>query len=1046
MTLRASSSWWVLATTAALGLATPGCADDAADDDTTSTTGGGPTTTSSSGEPAGGFVSDNPNATSDEGDDAGGDGEGSVTAGTGGDEGSGSGGGSAGEDPGAPDDGGEEDPERTIAEADIVQVHDGKLYALSRYSGLSIIDTSNDQLRLLGRKALGGVPFEMYLVDGVVYAMFSEWGKYIEHDDGSWEWVNTSHLEALDVSDASAITSIGSFELPGWLSDSRMVGDVIYTVTFEDGYCYDCGNGAQTSITSLSVGQADEIGVVDRLTIEEPQDSYSWNRSVSVVADRMYVAGTEWWDGTGETSTIRVIDISDAGGQLREGTTVEVDGQIQSRWQIDEHEGVLRVISQPWDSSVNPTIQTFTVTSADVITPLGEGELHLPMPESLRAARFDGDRAYAITAVQTDPLYTIDLSDPANPRQMGELQLPGWIYHIEPRGDRLLTLGFDQADSQGSLHVSLYDVSDMTNPTELRRIPFGGDWGNLAEDQNRIHKAFKILPDLGLIAIPYSAWDYDDYGCGGYQSGIQLVDWANDDLVKRGVAPIRGQARRAFVEGDRLFALSDEQVRTFDFSDRDEPAKVGELQLSTHVSKVLLGDEHVVRLAADWWTAEPRIEIVPANQPDAPDAVGSLDLGGMLSDVEQDESCYGWSYWDTRMFANGSDVYIVWPSWSGDTARVAVIDASDPTAPRVASHIDVPVDHYSYYGWYWWGGGHLVADGQPVVQVGSSLVFLEIDQPVDEYGYPVYEMDPAATHAAYLRVVDLADVDQPRVASTVELPTGAGHTKLVTRGSQVMLSHWEPLPDDASRARFYLDRVDVSDAGAATALPKVNVPGSLVSFDAESNHLLTVDYDREVVEGVTWEQCYEQFGWGAWFEYTEQDDPFGWNDDVGTCSYLHRTLALTAIDDATSTATLLDQRPLPDNQYFGQLFVGDDRVFATSQGYDGTYDEDGNYTPPESLVWAIGGLRDGDLAVRTKALEEVWWAYPVAAEGKRLVAMAYDYSYGATSLLSIDTTELDALRVDKHGDLPWYVESVTIDGDRALCAMGPYGLSIVDLE
>ena len=45
-------------------------------------------------------------------------------------------------------------------------------------------------------------------------------------------------------------------------------------------------------------------------------------------------------------------------------------------------------------------------------------------------------------------------------------------------------------------------------------------------------------------------------------------------------------------------------------------------------------------------------------------------------------------------------------------------------AAAVLDDIDVPVDHYSYYGWYWWGGGHLVSDGQPVVQVGSSLVRL----------------------------------------------------------------------------------------------------------------------------------------------------------------------------------------------------------------------------------------------------------------------------------------------------------------------------------
>jgi hypothetical protein len=1032
--MRASSCWVVLAAVTAIGLTASGCddSDTAAEDPS-----GSPVPP---GEGPEGFISDNPNqnATDDEGGANGPVGSGTGAGDGDGDGEAGSGGGSGEPPPEEP----EEDPERAIAEADIVQLHDGKLYALSRYSGLSIIDTAGPELRMLGKKALPGVPFEMYLVDGIAYTMFSEWGSYVEHDDGSWEWVNTSHLEAIDVSDPSAIATVGSFELPGFIADSRMVGDVIYAVTFEDGYCWDCGSDPVTTVTSLAVGSAEDIRQLDRLTIEEPDAyAYGWNRSITVTEDRMYIAGVEWSETDGDHSTIRVVDISDADGALRLGTTVEVEGQILSRWQMDEYEGVLRVVSQPWNSSINPSIQTFAIASADDISPLGYAELELPMPESLRATRFDGDRGFAITAVQTDPLYTIDLSDPANPRQMGELQLPGFIWHIEPRGDRLVTLGFDEGNPEGALHVSLYDVADLTAPTEIRRINFGGDWAGLSEDQNRVHKLFKVLEDLELILVPFTAWDWDDYGCGGYESGVQLIDWKDDDLAKRGVAPIRGEARRAFVEGDRLFALSDEQVRTFDFADRDEPAKNGELQLSTHVSRILLGDEHVVRLSADWWTSEPRLEITSKDDIESAEPLGHVDLGAMLADVENDQSCYSWGYWDVRMFANGDDVYLVWPSWNQSTARVAVIDASDPTKPRIASHMDVPVDVYSYGGWYPWGGGQLVSDGQPVVQLGSRLAFLEVERQVDEWGYPVWEEDPAATHGANLRVMDFSDPDAPRLASTVALPAGAGHTKLVTSGDTVMLSHWEPLAGDPSRARFYLDRVQVSEGGDAALLPKVNVPGSLVAFDAESSHLLTVDYLREVHDGLTWEQCYEQFGGNAWWEPTELDDPFGWNDGVGVCSFLNRTLRLVAVDAATSTARLLDERPLPDHVYFGQLFVADDRVFTTTQSYTDSYDDEGNYVPPQSQVWAIGGIRAGDLEVRTKSLDEVWWAYPLAARGKRLVALA-----SPGSVVSVDATDLANLTVKKHADLSWYTETATIDDDSAYLAHGPYGITKVDLR
>jgi hypothetical protein len=687
------------------------------------------------------FVSDDPTRVG-EGD--GGD-TGNTSTGTGSGGSSGEGGNSPGPTP-------PEDPERLIAEADIVQIHDDKLYALSQYSGLSIIDVSNDQLSILGRKKLGGDPFEMYLVDGVVYAMFRNWGEYREVD-GAWQWVTTSHVEALQTSDPSNITTIGTIEVPGYLADSRLVGDVLYTVSLENGYCWGCNAEATTTVTSFEASDPTAFAVLDQVEIADEGSDWGWSRSISVTTDRIYVGGMESEQG----STIDVVDISDPNGELVVGAKLDVAGRIQSRWQMDEYQGVLRVISQPWDPSVNPSIQTFTVASSSEITPLGTGSIQIPKPESLRAVRFDGLKAYAITAEQIDPLFTIDLSDPANPMQRGELEIPGWIYHIEPRGDRLLTLGFDQADSAGSLHVSLFDVSDFDTPTLIRRIPFGGDWGNFAEDQDRIHKAFKILPDLGLLAIPFSAWDWDEWGCGSYESGIQLVDWANDDLVKRGVAPIRGDARRAFVHAGRLFGMSDEMVRSFSLADRDEPTKVAELQLSTYVSQVLVEGGLAVRLAADWWTSEPRLELVSADDPGSSTPIGTLDLAPMLAEVENDESCYAWGYWQVRMFAHESTVYLVWPGFQGDQARVATIDVSDPANPTLLAHVDVPVDAYNYGGSYWYGYGQVVVStGETVVQSGSKLVFEQIEYPKDEYGYPMY-WETGAPRGGVVRVLDLAN-------------------------------------------------------------------------------------------------------------------------------------------------------------------------------------------------------------------------------------------------------------------------------------------------
>ena len=69
--------------------------------------------------------------------------------------------------------------------------------------------------------------------------------------------------------------------------------------------------------------------------------------------------------------------------------------------------------------------------------------------ERIRAVRFVGDTAYVVTFRQIDPLYTVDLSDPAAPKVLGQLELLGFSAYLHPLGNGLL-LGVGQdATAQG---------------------------------------------------------------------------------------------------------------------------------------------------------------------------------------------------------------------------------------------------------------------------------------------------------------------------------------------------------------------------------------------------------------------------------------------------------------------------------------------------------------------------------------------------------------------------------------------------------------------
>jgi hypothetical protein len=376
----------------------------------------------------------------------------------------------------------------------------------------------------------------------------------------------------------------------------------------------------------------------------------------------------------------------------------------------------------------------------------------------------------------------------------------------------------------------------------------------------------------------------------------------------------------------------------------------------------------------------------------------------------------------------------LWPSWNQSVARLAVVDIADPSAPSLVSHVDLPIDVYSYGGYYWGYTPMLAAAGEPVVQHGSSLVFLRVEGMDDPW---VYYHNPGASHPASLQIVDLSQPATPHIAAAVALPEGGGHTGLVTQGDDVLLTHWEPIADLPGKVRFYLDRVNVAVPNAPLRYEPVNVPGSLVSLDAPSSNLLTVDYERETIDNVTSGGC----SWGGGFTPYDPDyylHGVAYQDALGSCTMLHRKLRLCHVDFEAGEAELLDEKPLPDGMSLGNMVVGDDRVFATVDDLYWYYDAP--TLADASALWTIGGLRDGALIVLTQPLADVWWSNPIAAQGQRMVAVTYP-----GSVVTVDTSDLSNVVVTKHGGLPWYTWSAEIVGDRALLAQGEYGVYAIDL-
>jgi len=942
-----------------------------------------------------------------------------------------SGGEGDGGDPAGEDDNGGEDGGREISEADIVFVDGDRVYALSAYGGLVVVDAANpDQgLPVLGRYRMHAQPFEMYVDGGQVFVMTNDYGSY-DYDEasGGYTWHSSSRLLALDTSDPARIVSRGEFELPGTIQDSRRVGDALYLVTFEDGWCWGCEeNQPRTVVTSLDVSNPAQVQQVDQLVFaDQTEDEWDWSgpRSVSSTDERMYIGGIEYDDWESAHSIIDVVDISDPGGALVRGTSVEVAGQIQSRWQMDEHEGALRVISQPWAwrSDAPPTIETFSVASASEIEPLASVAMTLPRPETLQSVRFDGPRAYAITFEQTDPLFAIDLADPAAPQQRGELEIPGFVYHMEPRGDRLLALGYDQSNPDGSINVSLFDVADLDQPALLSRVAFGGDWASFAEDQNRIHKAFTILDDLGLVLVPFSGWDYSgvegedaEWACGLYNSGTQLVDWTEDTLVRRGVAPSNGQSRRALVHRDRLLTMSDKSIQAFDIADRDAPTLASQVALAANVNTVAAEGDIVVRLSQDWATSETAIEVVAAADPETAEPLGRLVLAEVSDEFECNRS------WPVDLFVHDGWAYLVRETYDSNGSRMVLdtIDVHEPAAPTWIGAIDLPFQRG--WGGYYYGFGSQSQE-RSVVLHDQALVFTTNE--------PVYAGDEYVGTNARLEVVDLSAPDAPVHAGSLERPQGLSHGDLQVQDDTLISWHIRAVEGDVSKVRFYFDRFDVSSPAAPSASPAVNVPGQAIAYDADRGRVVVVGFDVETIT-ATDEECWahpQQWGWGS---------------DGSGCTIAHRPLHLLSL--ASDGATLLDSLDVEGEEgRLSNVVSSGGRVFAmiSEGGYYGLVEGDGGtgavQLPTDELAVVTG--QDADTlqeAARVPLSQGGGWSWMAGAAGANALFIS-DRGLGF-----VDASEPAEPRVTVVPTYGWGCYQPRIVGEMVYCPMYEYGLQAV---
>lgn len=236
-----------------------------------------------------------------------------------------------------------------------------------------------------------------------------------------------------------------------------------------------------------------------------------------------------------------------------------VPGRLLNQFSLDEYQGNLRVAVTVGGGWVNG-LGSSTESSNDAYV-LNSGLKEtgsvqdLGKEERIYSVRFLEDKGYVVTFKQIDPFFVLDLADPKNPQVKGELKIPGYSSYLHPVAQNRI-LGIGKEDNQ--VKISLFDVSDPSNPTEKSKYTLDEYWSEILDTQH----AFLQDKKHEVFFLP-----------GG--KGAYVFSYKNDEL-KLVKAISETQIKRALYINDYLYLIGDNKITVLNENDWE---KVKELEL-----------------------------------------------------------------------------------------------------------------------------------------------------------------------------------------------------------------------------------------------------------------------------------------------------------------------------------------------------------------------------------------------------------------------------------------------------------------------------------
>ena len=479
--------------------------------------------------------------------------------------------------------------EESVGEADVVKTDGSRLYVMSG-NRVEIVDIASEEMEEIAAVTVDPDSYirELY-VEGSRMAVFYTQSKFTQEDGIEVRSREFACTDVYDISDPSAPVKLNTFSQSGVYNTMRVKDGYAYVISsfYPDTASPRSDVGAYVPSVQGGTLEADRIfmpeqemgseyTVITAFSLADPQeqtDSKAVFGSAGlcyVSSENIYVTETCYdTDDTGMSRTaVRKVAYHD--GQLEGAAQAKVDGMLKDSFCIDESNGYLRLVTTiTSDNGVMPISGDSSAAEPDSSNALYvlDGELQvtgeirdLAPGETVYSARFMGDTGYFVTFRQVDPLFSVDLSDPASPQIIGELKIPGFSEYLHPYGEGLLLgIGMD-VDEEGvtteGVKLSMFDISDPGNVTEASVYVMEDMYGT---DAAYDYKAVFANVEKNLFGFRAYGGNGDVYSVFSYDAAEGFRKVFSRELTYGGDA-------RGLYAGERFYLVVGNTVESYTLS------------------------------------------------------------------------------------------------------------------------------------------------------------------------------------------------------------------------------------------------------------------------------------------------------------------------------------------------------------------------------------------------------------------------------------------------------------------------------------------------